>query len=161
MSRFHYKAYQYIEFAGAWQCSPLIVECVQLKIVCAPLTLIFRMGKWPCHYHFWLQRRPLPLLQRDMTTQPFDCQMCKTKNGWCSVHNHIEHSETAFVHSSIGCKESYTRDWHSILRFYLLLFATWRFVASAFLINLYARYVSEGWCGPITFLRFQPGISAM
>jgi len=40
-----YNADKHIHFGVMWQCSPLIVECERLKIIDAPLTLIFRMGK--------------------------------------------------------------------------------------------------------------------
>jgi len=45
---FSYNADQNIYFKVTWKCSPLIVECERLKIIDAPLTLIFGLGndKW-------------------------------------------------------------------------------------------------------------------
>jgi len=35
---------------------------------------------------------------------PIDCWMCKTKNHWHSMNSHIDHIETAFVHSIPAAK---------------------------------------------------------
>jgi hypothetical protein len=90
--------------------------------------------------------------------QPFDCWMCKTKNRWHSVDAHINHIETAFVHSTIVCNESYTHYRHLVLCLYALSFASRSFVTSQFLINCYLRYVSEKWRGSMIFPRFWPPI---
>ena len=98
---------------------------------------------------------------KDVTMQPIDCWMCKTQNRWHSVDAHINHIETAFVHSIIVCNESYTHDWPPVLRLYVLSFASRSFVTSQFLINCYLHYLSKKWHGPITFPRFQPAIHRM
>jgi len=41
---FSCNANQYIFFGRSWQCSPLIVECVRVKIVNTPVTLILGWG---------------------------------------------------------------------------------------------------------------------
>ena len=93
--------------------------------------------------------------------QPVDCWMCKTQNRWHSVDYHINHIETAFVHSIIICHQSYAHYWPPVLRLYVLLFASSSFVTSQFLINWCLRYLSEIWRGPITFLRIRPAIDSM
>jgi len=93
--------------------------------------------------------------------QPIDCWMCKTQNRWHSVDAHINHIETAFVHSIIVCNQSYTQYSPPLLRLYVLSFASRSFVTTQFLINCYLRYLSEKWRGPITFPRFRPAIDGM
>jgi len=93
--------------------------------------------------------------------QPIDCWMCKSQNCSHSVDAHINHIETAFVHSKILCNKSYTHYWPPGLRLYVLSFASRSFVTSQFLINCYLRYLSEKWRDPITFLRFRPAIDSM
>jgi len=87
--------------------------------------------------------------------------MCKTQNRWDSVDAHINHIETAFVHSIIVCNQSYIHYWPPVLRLYILSFASRSFVSSQFLINCYLRYLSEKWRGPITFPRFRLAIDGM
>jgi len=87
--------------------------------------------------------------------------MCKTQNRWHSVDAHINHIETAFVHSIIVCNQSYTHYWPPVLRLYVLSFASRSLVTAQFLINCYLRYLSEKWRGPITFPRFRPAIDGM
>jgi len=82
-----------------------------------------------------------------VTLPPIDCWMCKTKNSWHSVDDHINHIETAFIHTSISCNEPYTHYWHPILHLYVFSFASRSFVTSQFLINCYPRYLSEIWRG--------------
>ena len=77
------------------------------------------------------------------------------------VDAHINHIETAFVHSIIVCNKSNRQLWHPLLRLYVLSFASRSFVTSQFLFNCYLRYLSEKWHGPITFLRFRPTIDVM
>jgi len=124
------------------------------KMFDAPLTLIFRMWKRESHLRFSQWCRPIHPLWKDVTMQPIDCWMCKTQNRSHSVDNHINHIETAFVHSIIVCNQSYTHYWPPVLRMYVLSFASRSFVISQFLTNCYLRYLSEKWRGPITFLRF-------
>jgi len=88
-----------------------IVHDAMPQIVDAPSMLLFRMWQCACHLHFRLQCRPTHSLWKDVTMQPMYCQMCKTKNCWCSVDAHIHHSETAFWHSIIVCNESYPHYW--------------------------------------------------
>jgi len=87
--------------------------------------------------------------------------MCKTQNRWHSVDAHINHIETAFVHSIIVCNQSYTHYWPPVLRLYVLSFASRSFVTSQFLINCYLRYLSEKGRGPITFPRFWRAMDGM
>jgi len=93
--------------------------------------------------------------------QPIDCWMCKTQNRWHSVDAHINHIETAFVHSIIVCNQSYTHYRAALLHLNVLSFASRSFVTSQFLINCYLQYLSEEWRGPIKFPRFQLAIDGM
>ena len=93
--------------------------------------------------------------------QPIDCWMCRTQNRWHSVDAHINHIETTFVHWIIVFNQSDTHYRPPVLRLYVLSFASRRFVTSQFLINCYLRYLSDKWCGPITFLHFRPAIDSM
>jgi len=92
---------------------------------------------------------------------PIDCWMCKTQNRSHSVGTHINHVETAFVHSIIVCNQSYTHYWPPLLHLYVLSFASRSFVTSQFLINSYLRNLSEKWRGPITFPRFRLAIDGV
>jgi len=96
-----------------------------------------------------------------MTMPPIDCRMCKPKNLWHSVYAHINHIETAFVHTTIICNESDTHSWHPILRLYVLSFASRSLVSFQCLLNCYPHCLSERWHGPITFPRFRPAIYGM
>ena len=131
------------------------------KIVDAPLTLIFRMWQRACHLHFSQSRWPLHLLWKDVTMQPIDCWMCKTQNHWHSVDPHINHIETASVHSVIVWNQSYTQYGPPLLCLYVLSFASRSFVTSQFLINCYLRYLGEKSRGPIAFPRFRLAIDGM
>jgi len=93
--------------------------------------------------------------------QPMDCGMCKTQNHWQSVDAHINHIETAYVHSIIICNQSYTHYWPPVLRLYVLSFASRSFVTSQFLINCYLHYLSEKWRDPIIFPHFRPAIEGI
>jgi len=126
-----------------------------------PLTLIFRMWQWACHLPFSLKRPPIHSLWQYVTMPPIDCRMCKTNNSWQSVDAHINHIETAFVHTIFVCNESYTPYWHPILSLYVSSFASRSFVTSQRLINWYPHYASESGHCPITFLRFWPAIYGM
>jgi len=125
------------------------------------LTLNFLIWQWVCYLPFSLSRWPIHSLWKDVTMQPFDCQKCKTRNRWHSVDVHINHIETAFLHWIIVCNQSYRHYWHLILHLYVLSFASRSFVTSQFLINCFPHYLSERWCGPITFRRFRPAICGM
>jgi len=87
--------------------------------------------------------------------------MCKTQNRWHSVDAHINHIETALVHSIIVCNQSYTHHWPPLLPLNVLWFASRSGVTSQFLINCYLRNPSEKWCDPITFLHFRLAIDGM
>jgi len=130
-------------------------------LVVAPITLISRIRQWAGDLPFSVQRWPIHSLWMDVTMQPFDRRMCKTKNPWCSVYAHIDHIETEFGHWITVSNEWYNHYWHPVLRFQVLSFACRSLVSSQFQINLYRRYLSGRWTGPITFLRFRPAIYGM
>jgi len=134
-------------------CNPNIVD--------TPFTLIFRMWQRGCYLPFSLKHRPIHWVWQDVTMQPIDCRMCKTKHHWHSVDTDINHIKTAFVNWICVSNQSYTHYWHPILYFYTLLSASSSFVTSQFLINSYPRYLSERWCGHVTFPRFRPAIYGM
>jgi len=62
--------------------------------------------------------------------QPFDRRVCKAKNHWLSVAAHINHIQTAFIHSLVVCNKMYTHYWHPTLRFWVLSFASGCIVTS-------------------------------
>jgi len=56
-----------------------------LKIVDTPLTLMLRMGQWPCCYHFCHSMRPIRPLCITMTKSPVKYRTYKTTNHWRSI----------------------------------------------------------------------------
>jgi len=131
------------------------------KIVDSPLTLIVRRWQRACHLPFSLSCRAIHSLCQNVTMPPIDCQMCMTRNRWHSVDTHINHIETAFVHSIIVCHHSHTHYWHPMLRSYVLSFTSRGCHSTQFQVNCYPHYSSETWHGLITFLRSQPAICGM
>jgi len=131
------------------------------KPVDAPLRLISMMWQQPSHLHFSQYCRPIHSLWKDGIMQPIDCWMCKIWNCWQAVDAHIKHIETACVHSTLLCNESYTHFWRPALCLYVLSFASRSFVTSHFLINCYLRYLSVKWRGTITFPHFRLAFNAM
>jgi len=77
------------------------------------------------------------------------------------VDAHINHIETAFVHSIIVSNKSNTQLWHPLLRLYLLSFASRSFVTIQFLINCYLRYLSEKMTWPYHIPALSPAIDGM
>ena len=145
-----------------WNCTAYwIFHDTMLKIVDAPLTLLLRMWQQASHIPLSQYRRPIHPLWKDVTTQPIDCWMCKTRNCSHSFDAHINIIETAFVHSIIVWNKSYSHYWPPVWCVYVLSFACRSFVTCQFLINCYVHCLSEKWCGPITFPRFRPAIDGM
>jgi hypothetical protein len=140
------------------RAAQLSFEDTMQIILQAPLVLIFRMWQQGFYFSFLLQCWTIHWLWKDVTMQPCNCWMCKTKTCLLSVHTHITHIEKAFVRSLIVCNQSYPHHWHSILCFYVLSIASRSFVTFQFQIICYPCYLSERWPGPITFLRFWPAI---
>lgn len=103
MCIFSYYANQSSCFARWWQWSPLMVECVRLKIVHTLLTFIWLMGQQAWHVPFQVWCRPVHSLWMDMPMEISDCRMRKTSNNWRSVDSYIKHIQIAFLHSIIVC----------------------------------------------------------
>jgi hypothetical protein len=131
------------------------------KIVKPPLTLIFRIMQQVCDLPFSLSCWPIHSLWKNVTMQPIDFWMCKTKNRAHSVDTHITHIETAFVHSIILFIQSYTHYWHSTLCLYVLSFASRSFIPSQFQINGCPCYLIKRWRDPTTFPSFPMAIYGM
>ena len=55
------------------------------KIVDALLTLIFRLGLWPCRLLFYPQRLPIHWLWVNAVDWSLDYMRCNTPNSWCSA----------------------------------------------------------------------------
>jgi len=55
------------------------------KIVDTLLTLIFRVGLWPCRLLFCTQRQPIRWLWVNAVAQPLNHIRCNTQDCWCSV----------------------------------------------------------------------------
>jgi hypothetical protein len=51
----------------------------------ALLTLIFRLGLWPCHLLFCIQSLPICWLWVNAIAQPLNHTRCNTQDCWCSV----------------------------------------------------------------------------
>jgi len=57
------------------------------KIVDALLTLIFRLGQWPCRERFCLERMPIHWLWVHAIAEPLDYTWSNAQNHWHSVDN--------------------------------------------------------------------------
>jgi len=51
------------------------------------VTLIFRVGLWPCHDHFCSEQLPIWWLWISAIAEPLDYTRCNTQNRWHSVDN--------------------------------------------------------------------------
>ena len=65
--------------------SPWILHGATHKIVDALLTLIFRVGLWPCRDHFCSEQLPIRWLWISAVTEPLHYTRCNTQNYWHSV----------------------------------------------------------------------------
>jgi hypothetical protein len=95
---------------------------------------------------------------KNVTMQPFDSGVCKSKCCWQYVDTLIHYIVTRFGHPIIVCNESYIHYWHPILHFWVLSFASSSFLTFQSLSDLHPRYLSETWCGLITILHFRQTI---
>jgi len=84
-----------IKGANTWivynnnQISCEIPDIPDKPIIDAPLTYIFRMGQWPCHYLSWVERPPIRWLWINATMSHFSYHILKTKNHWPSIDAHF------------------------------------------------------------------------
>jgi hypothetical protein len=67
------------------QHSPWIIQGATHKIVDALLTLIFRVGLWPCRDHFCSEQLPIRWLWSSAVAELLDYTRCNTQNHWHSV----------------------------------------------------------------------------
>jgi len=153
---FSNNAEQYTYFDRRWLHSQLIVKCVRVNIVDAPVILIFRMGQRACHLPFPVYHRPRHSLWSYMTTQHLACLMCKTKNHWPSVDAHLydgaismpwaigaimlTNTFTLEWHDNAALWLSNVKDWKSLL-LYCPLFSEWgNNKQPSYTLSLYALY---------------------
>jgi len=81
---------QYLVYEWLQPFATEVTQDAQPKIVDSPLTLIFRMGQWPCGLLFCQKRLPVCWLWIAPITSPFNYPTYKTKNCWCSVDTHFQ-----------------------------------------------------------------------
>jgi len=124
------------------------------KVVDTPPTLIVRMGN-KCALSVSLGCRPIDW---EWYNSAVDCQVCRTNHCWRSIDTHSNYIEIPCIHPMVVCNQSHTHYSQPTSRFWVLLFATRSFVTSDFVSNLYPRYPSAKWHGPISFMRFRRAI---
>jgi hypothetical protein len=76
---------QYVGYGKQWPGHVSITIHTRLKIIDAPLTLIFRMGLWPCCSLFCQRRLPVRSLWKAAARLLFNYHTYKTKNCWYSI----------------------------------------------------------------------------
>jgi len=134
----------------------LILQDGRPKVVDTTLVLSFRIQQWVCPLPLLLLHQSIHSLWNDVTMQPFDGWMCKTKNGCSTNEAHINHIETSIVHSLLLFEEWYIHYWHPTLHFQVISFPSRSFIASQCLINPYPHYLRDRWRSPFTCLGLQP-----
>jgi hypothetical protein len=152
------------DFKGGWGIdyklmsphSHWILQDVRPKVVDTTLLQSFRIRQWVHPLSLLLPHWSIHSLWNDVTMQPFECWMCKTKNGCYTDDAHINHIETSIGQSLLVFEEWYIHHRHPTLHVQVFLFPSRSFVASPCLINPYPHYLREKWCSPLTFLCIQP-----
>jgi hypothetical protein len=80
---------QYLRNGCLQPIGTYLTQDVQLKIVDVPLTLIVRMGRWPCCYLFCQYKRPIHPLCIITTKSLVNYCTYKATNLWRSVDAHF------------------------------------------------------------------------
>jgi len=76
---------QYCAYGYKQYYSPRVTQDATPEIFDALLTLIFRLGLWPCHFPFCLQTLPINWLWFNDIAQPLNYTRCNTQDCWRSV----------------------------------------------------------------------------
>ena len=114
-NRFAYKGSQKLLYDWLQSIRGVISQDTWPKIVDAPLTLIFMMGKGGYCCLFCLQRRPKIPFWLTRTYQRCDCPERMTINRWCSVDAHFHHGAGRLLLSVLpikAAKNSFVTDYN-------------------------------------------------
>jgi len=110
---FAYKSWQYIGYAKQRPNHCVITILTKPQIIDALLTLILRMGWWPCCFLFCLNRLPIHQLCITATKSLCNYHTYKTTNRWRSVDAHSQNGAVTELLSLLPMTAGYASDIHN------------------------------------------------
>jgi len=85
-----FKGSQYYRYASQRTSHFLITLLTRLKIIDAPVLLIFRIGQRVCHFLFCIEIRPIPHVLSSASNRHLHYPWCKSKHHWHAIDYHVQ-----------------------------------------------------------------------